>query len=145
MSEGGTLVCNPYTASRTIPPFLWIYPDAIPGEGFWPRPDGPRPLAKSALPLRARRSVPFCADLCGTVTPESVCENPSPQPPPRNGEGEQDQHSSSSPPLRCGEGVGGRGFRPNTHATAVGQEGSEGLPRLFPAGGAARSDFPASP
>ncbi|HYT95135.1 MAG TPA: lipopolysaccharide kinase InaA family protein [Gemmataceae bacterium] len=37
-------------------------------------------------------------------------ENPSPPPPPRNGEGEQDSHAFSSPPLRCGEGVGGRGL-----------------------------------
>src|SRR6266511_4983343 len=35
---------------------------------------------------------------------------PLPQPPPRNGEGEQARHVSSSPPLLAGEGVGGRGF-----------------------------------
>ncbi|HYT91233.1 MAG TPA: FAD-dependent oxidoreductase [Gemmataceae bacterium] len=35
--------------------------------------------------------------------------NPSPQPPPLRGEGEQDIEESSSPPLLSGEGVGGRG------------------------------------
>ncbi|HYT90677.1 MAG TPA: acyl-CoA dehydrogenase family protein, partial [Gemmataceae bacterium] len=40
---------------------------------------------------------------------EAPRQNPSPQPPPLKGEGEQDQHAFSSPPLRFGEGVGGRG------------------------------------
>src|SRR6266545_1823241 len=40
-----------------------------------------------------------------------VLGDPSPQPPPLRGEGEQARHVSSSPPLRCGEGVGGRGLR----------------------------------
>src|SRR5262249_10539755 len=34
--------------------------------------------------------------------------NPSPRPPPRSGEGEKDQ---SAPPLRFGEGAGGRGLQ----------------------------------
>jgi hypothetical protein len=45
--------------------------------------------------------------------------NPSPQPPPRNGEGEKDivatqlLHSGTmTPPLRFGEGAGGRGAAP---------------------------------
>ena len=44
----------------------------------------------------------------GLSTPspaQSLCENPSPQPPPRSGEGEK----RLAPPLRFGEGAGGRG------------------------------------
>src|SRR6266545_926972 len=38
-------------------------------------------------------------------------ENPSPQPPPRNGEGEKKRCVWLAPPLLAGEGVGGRGSR----------------------------------
>src|SRR6266852_4963198 len=51
---------------------------------------------------------------------EKLCHNPSPRPPPRSGEGEQD---SSSPPLRFGEGAGGRGSE-----TASQAAGRRGLP-----------------
>src|SRR6266542_2869536 len=40
----------------------------------------------------------------------TICRNPSPPPPPRSGEGEKRRLSCLAPPLRCGEGVGGRGF-----------------------------------
>src|SRR5205085_5584755 len=40
---------------------------------------------------------------------EKRCEDPSPQPPPRSGEGEKEL---LAPPLRFGEGVGGRGLLP---------------------------------
>src|SRR6266545_7052074 len=41
---------------------------------------------------------------------EQATRNPSPQPPPRNGEGERRRLLWLAPPLRCGEGVGGRGI-----------------------------------
>src|SRR6266545_4850766 len=67
--------------------------------------------AKESNPMR----FPFLSCLASLViavplVAQGLSENPSPQPPPLKGEGEQDQYSTSSPPLRCGEGVGGRGF-----------------------------------
>src|SRR5260370_41127853 len=44
------------------------------------------------------------------LTPaEGLANNPSTQPPPRSGEGEQEP---PAPPLRFGEGAGGRGVEP---------------------------------
>src|SRR6266545_3619279 len=68
--------------------------------------------AKESNPMR----LPFLSCLASLViavplVAQGLSENPSPQPPPLKGEGEQDQYSSSAPPLRCGEGVGGRDFR----------------------------------
>ncbi|HYT95023.1 MAG TPA: hypothetical protein VEL76_40275, partial [Gemmataceae bacterium] len=47
---------------------------------------------------------------------EGEQDNPSPQPPPRSGEGEQARQPFSSPPLLAGEGVGGRGSDPARRA-----------------------------
>src|SRR6266545_3262098 len=68
----------------------------------------------------AKLSMNFARDRVGgrDIMGESCCvENPSPRPPPLQGEGEQDTMLFSSPPLRCGEGVGGRGFRHSRRMT----------------------------
>ncbi len=46
--------------------------------------------------------------------------NPSPQPPPRNGEGEKKRRVWLAPPLLAGEGVGGRGLRHSRRHTVRG-------------------------
>src|SRR5262249_10550872 len=71
-------------------------------ESRWPR--GPPQRAATT-----NRSIATFSDLLWTAGQhQQALPKPLPQPPPRSGEGEP--NSLSSPPLRFGEGVGGRGF-----------------------------------
>src|SRR5262249_37085513 len=54
-------------------------------------------------------------------------QDPSPRPPPRNGEGEKERGACLSPPSLAGKGAGGLGFG----TVAQREERTEGVPMAF--------------
>ena len=83
---------------------------------------------RSCHAARLPRDAVWSGDACGAAERRArrEKENPSPQPPPRSGEGEEESRSGFqypgcvflSPPLRFGEGVGGRGAFPGSERGA---------------------------
>src|SRR5262249_48722248 len=103
--------------------------------GCWPTTRIWRPCERcrssSAWRPRSRHCNPPASDRGA----EDLWENPSPRPPPRSGEGEPE---CLAPPLRFGEGVGGRGSRTGDEEERVmslqetsPRRGSEAMDLLF--------------
>src|SRR6266542_4240165 len=72
-------------------------------------------FAMGASYLLSRTLVPVMVHYLLSAEVAAHGENPSPQPPPPQGEGEKKRRVWLAPPLRCGEGVGGRGLFGRLH------------------------------
>ncbi len=72
-------------------------------------------FAMGASYLLSRTLVPVMVHYLLPAEVAAHGENPSPQPPPPQGEGEKKRRVWLAPPLRCGEGVGGRGLFGRLH------------------------------